>query len=164
DASHRPAARRSAGDVRRLPPLPTVDAASSRAASAPPPAESVAPLLEPVEAEVYEALCLGLRDYVEKNGFAHVVLGLSGGIDSALVACVAADARGAERVSVAIMPSPYSSVSTQQDARDLAAALGVEVLELPIADVMGSYEALLAGPFAGHRPGIAEENLQARIR
>ncbi|HXD53975.1 MAG TPA: NAD+ synthase [Solirubrobacteraceae bacterium] len=164
DASHRPAARRSAGDVRRLPPLPTVDAASSRAASAPPPAESVAPLLEPVEAEVYEALCLGLRDYVEKNGFAHVVLGLSGGIDSALVACVAADALGAERVSVTIMPSPYSSAATQQDARDLAAALGAEVFELPIAEAMSAYERTLADPFEGRESDLTEENLQARIR
>ena len=67
----------------------------------------------PVEAEVYGALCLGLRDYVEKNGFGHVVLGLSGGIDSALVAVIAADALGSERVSVTVMPSPYSSQETQ---------------------------------------------------
>ena len=76
------------------------------------------------------ALTLGLRDYVEKNGFAHVVLGVSGGIDSALVACLAADALGPTRVSAAIMPSPYSSASTQADARALAAALGVRSHEL----------------------------------
>ena len=97
-----------------------------------------------MEAEIYAALCLGLRDYVEKNGFSHVVLGLSGGIDSALVGCLAVDALGAERVSVAIMPSPYSSSTTQDDARALAAHLGVRVHELPIAAVMDAYAATLA--------------------
>jgi NAD+ synthase (glutamine-hydrolysing) len=160
DAGHRPAARRHPGNVRTLEPVPPVESSSP-----PPPLPArLAPPLEPVEAEVYEALCLGLHDYVEKNGFAHVVLGLSGGIDSALVACVAADALGAERVSVTIMPSPYSSDSTQQDARDLAAALGVGVFELPIAETMEAYESALAGTFAGHEPDLTEENLQARIR
>src|SRR5581483_10218279 len=116
------------------------------------------------EAVVYAALCLGLRDYVEKNGFGRVVLGLSGGIDSALVACIAADALGAARVAVTIMPSPYSSESTQSDARALADALGVERFELPIAEVMQAYERDLAGPFAGRASDITEENLQARIR
>jgi NAD+ synthase (glutamine-hydrolysing) len=125
----------------------------------PPPAP-----IEPLEAEVYAALCLGLRDYVEKNGFAHVVLGLSGGIDSALVACIAVDALGAERVSVAIMPSPYSSAETQTDARALAAALGVDVHELPIAATMQSYLETLRGEFNGREPDLTEENLQARIR
>jgi NAD+ synthase (glutamine-hydrolysing) len=160
DASHRPAARRHPGNVRRLEPLPASEPSSPPA----PLPVRLAPPLEPVEAEVYEALCLGLHDYVEKNGFAHVVLGLSGGIDSALVACVAADALGPERVSVTIMPSPYSSDSTQQDARDLAAALGVGVYELPIAGTMESYESALAGVFAGLEPDLTEENLQARIR
>ncbi len=120
--------------------------------------------LQPVEAEVYAALCLGLRDYVEKNGFRHVVLGLSGGIDSALVACLAVDALGAERVSLAIMPSPYSSSATQNDARALAAALGVRVHELPIAAAMEAYHTTLRGEFAGREADITEENLQARIR
>ncbi len=80
--------------------------------------------IAPAEAEIYAALCLGLRDYVQKNGFQRVVLGLSGGIDSALVVCLAVDALAAERVSVAIMPSPYSSTATQDDARTLAGALG----------------------------------------
>jgi NAD+ synthase (glutamine-hydrolysing) len=160
DASHRPAARRHPGNIRKLEPLP---ASGPSSPSTPLPAR-LAPQLEPVEAEVYGALCLGLHDYVEKNGFTHVVLGLSGGIDSALVACVAADALGAERVSVTIMPSPYSSDSTQQDARDLAAALNVGVFELPIADVMKAYESALAGAFAGREPDLTEENLQARIR
>ena len=120
--------------------------------------------LAPAEAEVYAALCLGLRDYVQKNGFSHVVLGLSGGIDSALVACLAVDALGAERVSTAIMPSPYSSAATQDDARALAAELGVSVHELPIAAAMGAYTATLRTEFAGSEADLTEENLQARIR
>jgi len=120
--------------------------------------------IAPAEAEVYGALCLGLRDYVEKNGFKNVVLGLSGGIDSALVACVAVDALGPERVNVTVMPSPYSSSDTQSDARTLAANLGVKLHELPIATVMSAYEQALAGEFAAHRADITEENLQARIR
>ncbi len=120
--------------------------------------------LAPVEAEVYAALCLGLRDYVQKNGFAHVVLGLSGGIDSALVGCLAVDALGAERVSVAIMPSPYSSSATQNDARALAGALGVRIHELPIAAAMDAYAATLHPEFAGRQADLTEENLQARIR
>ncbi|HVR04828.1 MAG TPA: NAD+ synthase [Solirubrobacteraceae bacterium] len=122
------------------------------------------PPIEPVEAEIYAALMLGLRDYVEKNGFRRVVLGLSGGIDSALVACVAADALSAEWVSVAIMPSRYSSAATQDDARALAAALGVRAHELPIEGVFDAYAATLAGEFAGHAPDLTEENIQARIR
>ncbi len=160
DASHRPAARRASHPAQILPPLaaPVADRASR-----PPGGELSAPLT-PVEAEVYGALTLGLHDYVEKNGFAHVVLGLSGGIDSALVACLAADALGAGRVSVTIMPSPYSSPSTQQDARDLASALGVQTLELPIAEAMDAYTATLATSFSGRRADLTEENLQARIR
>jgi len=129
-----------------------------------PVAPRIAPLLEPLEAEVYAALCLGLRDYVTKNGFNHVVLGLSGGIDSALVATIAVDALGPERVSVIVMPSQFSSDATQGDARALAAALGVQLIELPIAGVFGAYESDLAEQFAGLPPGLAEENLQARIR
>ncbi len=157
DPSMRAAAGRSPGAVERLPAAP--GQASAGGGGGP-----VAPLLEPVEAEVHAALCLGLRDYVEKNGFSRVVLGLSGGIDSALVACVAADALGSDRVAVTIMPSPYSSSSTQQDARTLADALGVERFELPIAAIMDAYEQDLAGPFAGRAPDTTEENLQARIR
>jgi NAD+ synthase (glutamine-hydrolysing) len=122
------------------------------------------PLLEPVEAEVYAALVLGLHDYVEKNGFSSVVLGLSGGIDSALVACLAADALGSERVNVAIMPSPYSSTETQSDARALAAALGVRTHELAIEPAMDAYTRTLQPDFAGLPADLTEENLQARIR
>ena len=120
--------------------------------------------LAPLEAEVYAALALGLRDYVEKNGFGEVVLGLSGGIDSALVACIAADALGAGRVSVAIMPSRYSSAVTQEDARALAAALGVRVHELAIEAAVDAYDATLRESFAGAPRDLTEENLQARIR
>jgi NAD+ synthetase len=116
------------------------------------------------EAEVYAALKLGLRDYVEKNAFDHVVIALSGGIDSALVALVAVDALGADQVSVVVMPSPNSSDATQSDARSIAANLGVELIEISIAESMESYERALAQSFEGTEPGIAEENLQARIR
>ncbi len=123
----------------------------------------LAPLLSP-EAEVYAALTLGVRDYVGKNGFEHVVLGLSGGIDSTLVALVAVDALGAERVTCVTMPSRYSSEGTRSDAERLAANLGVELIELPIAPAMEAYEGMLAGAFAGREPDLTEENLQARIR
>ncbi|MDQ6746952.1 MAG: NAD(+) synthase, partial [Candidatus Dormibacteraeota bacterium] len=115
-------------------------------------------------AEVYAALVLGLHDYVEKNVFSQVVMGLSGGIDSALVAVIAVDALGPERVSAVIMPSPYSSTETQDDARALAANLGVAVRELPIARAMDAYQATLAEAFAGRDAELTEENLQARIR
>ncbi|MGZ5411516.1 MAG: NAD+ synthase [Solirubrobacterales bacterium] len=123
-------------------------------------------LAEPLddEPEVYEALVLGVRDYVEKHGFEAVVFGLSGGIDSALVAQVAADAVGGERVHAVVMPSPHSSDETQADARAIAGNLGANLIEIPIADTMEDYERLLAAEFEGTEPGIAEENLQARIR
>jgi NAD+ synthase (glutamine-hydrolysing) len=136
---------------------------AGRAGGAPAGGEVHAPL-RPVEAEVYAALELGLRDYVEKNGFHGVVLGLSGGIDSALVACLAADALGSERVNVAIMPSPFSSVATQTDAHELARALGVRAHELPIGTAMDAYQHTLKAELAGLEPDITEENLQARIR
>jgi NAD+ synthase (glutamine-hydrolysing) len=120
--------------------------------------------LTPIEAEVYAALELGLRDYVDKNGFSSVVLGLSGGIDSALVACLAADALGSERVNVAIMPSPYSSAATQSDAHALAAVLGVRTHELAIEPAMDAYTRMLHADFDGLPPDLTEENLQARIR
>ncbi|MDP9399402.1 MAG: NAD(+) synthase, partial [Actinomycetota bacterium] len=126
-------------------------------------AGTIAPLLDS-DAEAYAALVLGTRDYVEKNGFAHVVIGLSGGIDSTLVALVAVDALGADRVRCVTMPSPYSSSGTLADARALAANLGVELLELPIEPTMRAYDAILAEPFAEREPDLTEENLQARIR
>jgi NAD+ synthase (glutamine-hydrolysing) len=119
--------------------------------------------MEPDE-EVYAALTLGLRDYVGKNGFERVLFGLSGGIDSALVACIATDALGSERVACAVMPSPHSSMETQADARQIAANLGIECFVLPIEPVMRAYHEALADQFAGTEPGLAEENIQARIR
>jgi NAD+ synthase (glutamine-hydrolysing) len=116
------------------------------------------------EAEVYSALSLGLRDYVEKNGFDRVLLGLSGGIDSALTAAIAVDALGADRVACAVMPSPHSSEETQRDARQLAENLGIEQFELPLEPVMESYDQTLRPVFDGSAPGLAEENIQARIR
>jgi len=124
---------------------------------------TVAEILAP-EAEVYAALRTGLADYVRKNGFDRVVFGLSGGIDSALVAVLAVDALGAERVTCVSMPSPYSSEGTRADARAIAANLETEFLELSIEDVMGRYNTLLGDAFAGREPGLAQENLQARIR
>jgi NAD+ synthase (glutamine-hydrolysing) len=124
-------------------------------------------LAEPLageEAEVYGALTLGLRDYVKKNGFEHVVIALSGGIDSALVALIAVDALGPDRVSVAVMPSPNSADATQADARTIAGNLGVELIEISIAEAMEAYGEALSPSFEGAEPGLAEENLQARIR
>ncbi len=116
--------------------------------------------------EVYAALVTGLRDYVDKNGFRHVVVAVSGGIDSALVALVAADALGGERLTGVVMPSPHSSKETQQDARDIVRNLGGELIEIPIEDAMGVYADALEGSLhgAGGLDGITAENLQARIR
>jgi NAD+ synthase (glutamine-hydrolysing) len=163
DAGHRPAARRSQREVTVLPSLSAKPSASATAPSSTPPIALADPLA-PTEAEIYIALTLGLRDYVRKNGFEHVVLGLSGGIDSALVACLAADALGPQLVSTTIMPSPYSSSHTQDDARALAAALGTSALELPIEGVMLAYDDALSAQFAGREPDLTEENIQARVR
>jgi NAD+ synthase (glutamine-hydrolysing) len=123
----------------------------------------VAPLLDG-DAEVYGALVLGVRDYVAKTGFSRVVLGLSGGVDSALVALVATDALGPENVTCLVMPSRHSSVDTQGDAHRLAANLGVECREIPIDPVIDAYMGVLADPLAGSSPDVTEENLQARVR
>jgi NAD+ synthase (glutamine-hydrolysing) len=146
-----------------LPEVRHVGSLPRRSAEVAKPGGDVFEPLEP-EAEVYAALVLGTRDYVEKNGFSHVVIGLSGGIDSTLVALVAVDALGPERVTCVSMPSRYSSAGTKDDARALAQSLGVEFLELPIADAMEVYDSMLAGRFEGREPDITEENLQARIR
>jgi NAD+ synthase (glutamine-hydrolysing) len=153
----RPAVSTALPDVRRLGPLPRRE--NHRGAIG----GDVAPLLEP-EAEVYTALALGVRDYVEKNGFRHVVIGLSGGIDSTLTALIAVDALGPDRVTCVTMPSRYSSTGTRDDAKVLAENLGVELLEFPIGRAMEVYDELLADAFQGREPDITEENLQARIR
>ncbi|HXE45266.1 MAG TPA: NAD+ synthase [Conexibacter sp.] len=158
DARQRAPARRAR---RRVPTLATLELPAATASEQL--GGRVAPLLSR-EAEVYAALVTGLRDYVRKNGFREVVLGLSGGIDSALVACVASDALGPQGVTAVVMPSPYSSTATQDDARTLAGRLGVALFELPIEPAMRAYEATLADAFAETAPGLAEENIQARIR
>jgi NAD+ synthase (glutamine-hydrolysing) len=158
DTRQRPAAREMRPQVAHLGSLATVATAPG-----PTPGGAVAELLDR-DAEVYAALVLGTRDYVTKNGFGHVVLGLSGGIDSTLVALVAVDALGADRVTCVTMPSPYSSEGTLADARALARNLGTELLELPIGDAMHGYDELLCDVFAGREADITEENLQARIR
>jgi NAD+ synthase (glutamine-hydrolysing) len=115
-------------------------------------------------AEVYEALTTGLRDYVQKNGFGHVALGLSGGIDSALVATIAVDALGADAVTAVWLPSRYSSEISRVDAAELANALGIDLLTLPIER---PYEVLLETLepfFQGRAADLTEENLQARVR
>jgi NAD+ synthase (glutamine-hydrolysing) len=115
-------------------------------------------------AEVYEALVLGLRDYVRKNRFSAVVLGLSGGIDSALTACLAADALGPAQVVGLVMPSRYSSRETQRDAKALGAALGIEVREVSIEPLFRAAQETLRPHFAGRAEDVTEQNLQARIR
>ncbi len=115
-------------------------------------------------ADVYGTLVLGLRDYVQKNGFAEVVLGLSGGIDSALVATLAVDALGAGSVHALAMPSRYSSPESLQDATDVATRLGIKLDIVPIDDVFTSYLGTLEPMFARTPEGLAEENVQARIR
>ncbi len=113
---------------------------------------------------IYRGLMLGLRDYVEKNGFPGVVLGLSGGIDSALVAAVAADALGPENVHCVMMPSPYTSQESLDDAADLAARFGMRLDSISIAPAMAAMDDMMADQFAGTKPGITEENIQSRLR
>ncbi|MGN6675286.1 MAG: NAD+ synthase, partial [Thermomicrobiales bacterium] len=142
-----------------LPPFPTPPVVERTPLDKP----EITPLLPPVE-EVYRALVLGTRDYVRKNGFKNVVLSVSGGIDSALVAAIATDALGADAVTTISMPSRYSSAGSKDDARDLAERLGIRYLTIPIEAMHTAALELLAPVFAGTAPGVAEENLQARIR
>src|SRR5205085_1877348 len=114
--------------------------------------------------EIYRALVLGTHDYVRKNGFQSVVIGLSGGVDSALVACVATDALGAENVTCVFMPTRYSSDESARDAEELAHNLDVNYHIVPIEETFNQYLGMLAPVFAGTPMGVAEENIQARIR
>jgi NAD+ synthase (glutamine-hydrolysing) len=159
DTRRRAPAAAAAGTVDRLGSFTTAAKPEQRE----PVAAALAPLLDPT-AEVYEALVLGTRDYARKNGFEHAVLGLSGGIDSTLVALIAADALGTDCVTAVTMPSPYSSEGTRNDARALAANIGIELLELPIEPMMRAYDDALGDVFAGREADLTEENLQARIR
>ena len=123
----------------------------------------IAPALEELE-QMRLALELGLRDYVDKNRFRDVVIGISGGIDSALTAALSAEALGADRVHCVSMPSRYSSEETRRDARLVAESLGTDFRELPIGGVVEAFDAVLAESFAGREPDLAEENVQARAR
>jgi NAD+ synthase (glutamine-hydrolysing) len=124
---------------------------------------TVAPFVDELE-QMRLALELGLRDYVDKNGFRDVVVGVSGGIDSAVTAAVAAEALGAERVHCVSMPSRYSSEETRTDAQRLAESLGCSFREIPIASIVEAFEAALADAFSGTAPDLTEENIQARTR
>ena len=130
------------------------------------PAEPARPRTPPLpdEAEVWEALVLGTRDYLHKTGFTRAYIGLSGGIDSSVVAAVAVDALGPENVAGVSMPSRFSSDHSRDDARDLAANLGIEYLSIPIEPAHAAMLDMLAGAFDGSAPGLAEENLQSRQR
>ena len=123
----------------------------------------VEPLLS-AEEEIYQALVIGLGDYVRKNGFNQVVLGLSGGIDSALTASIAADALGPQAVWGVSMPSRYSSEHSRTDAADLAARLGIRFDQIPMDQIFAAYLDALAPVFGDTPMGVAEENIQARIR
>jgi len=112
----------------------------------------------------YRALVVGTRDYVSKCGFTKVLVGLSGGIDSAVVASIAVDALGAENVQGVSMPGPYSSEGSKSDAQALAANLGIQMITVPISGVFDAYRGALASAFAGRPADVAEENIQARIR
>ncbi|RJQ14739.1 MAG: NAD+ synthase [Nitrospiraceae bacterium] len=115
-------------------------------------------------AEVYNALLLGTRDYIRKNGFKEVVIGMSGGVDSALVATIAVDALGRENVHGVFMPSPYTSEVSREDAHGHAKNLGIKILTVPIGSIFKAYLKTLSGSFKDTTPDITEENLQARIR
>ena len=126
--------------------------------------ESPLPAPLPEDAEIYRALVVGTRDYVIKNGFKKVVLGLSGGIDSALTACVAVDALGSDNVAGVLMPSEFSSRGSIEDSEQLGKNLGMELLTISITDVLLSFTSALKAGFKSAMPDVTEENLQARIR
>ena len=160
----RDARRRALARERQELPTPTViDLGRPRALNGHAAKRAVAPLLDELE-EMRRALELGLADYVRKNGFREVVLGISGGIDSALTAALAAEALGPERVVCVSMPSRFSSAETQSDARRVAESLGTGFREIPIEPIVKAFGEALAPVFAGMEPGVAEENVQARVR
>jgi NAD+ synthase (glutamine-hydrolysing) len=121
-------------------------------------------LAETEEEEIFSALVLGVRDYAQKCGFSQAIIGLSGGIDSALVAVIATQALGKENVFGVLMPSPYSSGHSITDAEALVNNLGIKSHQLPIGELMNGYDELLEPIFSGTDFGIAEENIQSRIR
>jgi NAD+ synthase/NAD+ synthase (glutamine-hydrolysing) len=125
---------------------------------------TIAPADFEPESEVWSALVLGVRDYARKTHFRQVLLGLSGGIDSALTAAIAVDAMGAENVLGVLMPSKYSSQGSVDDSVELARNLGIRTVNLPIPEIMATYERVLADVFRGREPDVTEENIQSRIR
>jgi NAD+ synthase (glutamine-hydrolysing) len=155
--------RRALARERETIPQPPVVHVGAEGAKPPPVEPLVAPRLDELE-QMRLALELGLRDYVDKNGFSEVVLGVSGGIDSALTAALAVEALGPARVHCVSMPSRFSADETRRDARLVAENLGAEFHELPIGEIVNAFEGTLAESFAGRDPDLAEENLQARIR
>jgi NAD+ synthase (glutamine-hydrolysing) len=159
----RDARRRALARARREMPNPPVIDIPDRESRGELPKPVVAPPLDELE-QMRLALELGLRDYVQKNDFREVVLGVSGGIDSALTAALAAEALGPEHVVCVSMPSRYSSEGTQTDARRLAETLGARYIEIPIEPIVDAVGAALAEAFAGTEPGTAEENIQSRVR
>ena len=155
--------RRSLESEREAAPeVPIVHVGSPHASRAPVQAD-VVPMLDDL-GQMRLALELGLRDYVDKNGFRDVVIGVSGGIDSAVTAAIACEALGPERVHCVSMPSRFNSEGTRQDARRLAESLGTHFLELPIESIVESFLETLAPVFEGFEPDVTEENLQARVR
>jgi NAD+ synthase (glutamine-hydrolysing) len=158
----RDARRRALARARRELPSPPVVDVPEHAASG-----TVAPVLAPALDELEQmrrALELGLGDYMAKNGFHDVVLGISGGIDSALTAALAAETLGPERVHCVSMPSRYSSGETRADAKRVAESIGAQYIEIPIEPIVESASAALSSAFEGTEPGVAEENVQARVR
>jgi NAD+ synthase (glutamine-hydrolysing) len=128
------------------------------------PRKSTVPPELPVEAQVYKALVLGVRDYIGKNGFPGVLIGLSGGVDSALTLAVAVDALGADKVRAVMMPSPYTAEISWLDSRDMIERVGVRYDEIPINECFTAFNHTLAKEFAGLPVDATEENIQARIR
>jgi len=145
------------------PEIPVVHIGAPQATRERPVEPTIAAMLEDLE-QMRLALELGLRDYVEKNGFEEIVVGVSGGIDSALTAALAAETLGSERLHCVSMPSRYSSAETRADARKLAENLGSPFRELPIEPIVESFDTVLRDVFAGQEDDLTEENIQARIR
>jgi NAD+ synthase (glutamine-hydrolysing) len=145
------------------PALPDVSVSAERARVRPTLPSRLEPTLDD-EDEIYAALVVGTRDYLHKQEFTDAVVALSGGIDSALVTCIAADALGPEHVTCVLLPSRFSSEGSVTDADRLAANLGVRTLTLPIEPAHAAFEGILSDVFTGTDPGITEENLQSRIR
>jgi NAD+ synthase (glutamine-hydrolysing) len=166
DLDVRPAFRKRLLDPRGRPsatPLAEIDVSPERAAEGGPLPARVEPLLDDDD-EIYEALVLGTRDYMHKQGFTDAVIAISGGIDSALVAVIAADALGPDHVTGVLMPSRFSSTGSVTDAEALASNLGIATLTIPIEPAHTAFEAMLAEAFTGTTPGLTEENIQSRAR